>query len=313
MAVRRRGTFRLGLGLVAAVAGWALAPAASAEAASGFDTSLTALPGRFVAGGGAGTVTAVVATTRDDGCRRVRWSLLLRVTGADLGQVTVDRVEQTGSFPVWVRATGDRVRLTDRALDPGTLCRNRTVTARYRIAVAGGAPAGRIALTVEAYDAQGRLLAAAGATREVVGSRAGRNRSTPGPVPATPRVTSRPTPPPTRSPTVSAEVGPARSGRADDDDTAAGLANVDEPEAYDTAQAAGGRTATSARTGVEPPPLGFVVGGVLLLVGVGLLLRLWARVRATPAPAVPRRRGRSSSGRPYRVGDPRRAADVPDW
>ena len=71
----------------------------------------------------------------------------------------MDRVEETGSFPLEIRAEGDVARLTDRQLDPGTLCPGRTVTARYRVAFAEDVTRGRITLAAEAYDANLRLLA----------------------------------------------------------------------------------------------------------------------------------------------------------
>ena len=45
-----------------------------------------------------------------------------RVQGLRLDQLKVDRVEDTGSFPLEIRTEGDTARLTDRQLDPGMLC-----------------------------------------------------------------------------------------------------------------------------------------------------------------------------------------------
>ena len=84
----------------------------------------------------------------------------------------MDRVEETGSFPLDIRTDGDVARLTDRQLDPGTLCPGRTVTARYRVAFAGDVTRGRVTLAAEAYDANLRLLCPA--DRDPVGGRGDR-------------------------------------------------------------------------------------------------------------------------------------------
>ncbi|WP_407952161.1 hypothetical protein [Plantactinospora sonchi] len=315
--MRRCGVFRLGLVLAGATVGLTLLPAVPAAAAPGFRTVLTAVPDAFPAGGDIRTVTAVVSTTLDDGCRKVRWALLLQVSGLRLDQVGVDRVEETGSFPTAVRAGGDSARLTDRNLDPGTLCRDRTVTAQYRIAVAGDAPEGRISLTVEAYDAQGRLLDQAGATREVTGARAARGgRATPKPSKAapTPSRSARPTPatPTATGPAEEAEATPGDdTGSEEPAEGAAGLAGADTPRDGD-ARGADRAGAVTGPDRIGPVQVGFAVGGVLLFLGVGLLLRVLSRNRETvPEPVPPARRGRS--GYPPRTTGRRRAAHLPDW
>ncbi|MEO3747228.1 hypothetical protein [Plantactinospora sp. B5E13] len=317
--MRRCGVVRLGLVLAGATVGWALLPAVPAGAAPGFRTVLTTVPDTLAAGGDPRTVTAVVSTSRDEGCRKVRWSLLVQVSGLRLDQVGVDRIEETGSFPMTVRAGGDTARLTDRDLDPGTLCRDRTVTAQYRIAVADDAPAGRISLTVEAYDAQGRLLDQAGATRQVTGARAER-------APATPK-RSTATPTPSRS-APSTSAAPSTTGPADDETTPADDATSDDATSDDSAEDAAGLagadtsgdgTGAADRAGavtgpdrIGPVQVGFAVGGVLLFLGVGLLLRVLSRSRENdPEPVPPARRGRA--GYPPRPAARRRAAHLPDW
>ena len=131
---------------------------------------MSGLPGRFTAGEQVRTISAVVSQTdRRGGCAKVRWSMVLSVQGLRLDQVKMDRVEETGDFPLEIRTEGDVARLTDRQLDPGTLCPGRTVTARYRVAFAEDVTQGRVTLAAEAYDANARLLARQTATRSVVG------------------------------------------------------------------------------------------------------------------------------------------------
>ncbi len=146
-----------------------LALAAPAQAA--FTTEMSGLPGRFTAGEQVRTISAVVSQTdRRARCAKVRWSMVLSVQGGlRLDQVKMDRVEETGDFPLEIRTEGDVARLTDRQLDPGTLCPGRTVTARYRVAFDEDVTQGRVTLAAEAYDANARLLARQTATRSVVG------------------------------------------------------------------------------------------------------------------------------------------------
>ncbi|MFY1691066.1 hypothetical protein [Plantactinospora sp. WMMB782] len=287
----RRLAIRLGFTVVCATTGWVLLPVPSAEAAPGFETSLTRLPGRFVAGAGAETITAVISTSRDDGCRKVRWSLVLRADGLRLDQVGIDRIEQNGVVGMEVRGANGGARLTDRELDPGTLCRNRTVTAQYRLAVDAAVTDGRIELTVEAFDAQSRLLDRASATREVVSGRSGgpasRRRA---PTPSeqarpTPTEAVRPTEPVDGDAPVLAEGADGSTGAAD------GGSGGGEP------------AAAAGRGGAGLTQLGFGFGALLLFLGAGLLLRLHFRNRL-PEPATasasPSRRSRPA----VRRGDP---------
>lgn len=301
-----RFAIRLGAVLVCAT-GWAALPPAPASAAPGFNTEITQLPGRFVAGRGAETVTAVVSTSLNGNCQKVRWSLVLRLQGVRPNQIEVDRVEN-GSFPVEVRAEGNGARLTDRQLDPGSLCRGRTVTAQYRIAVDDAASNGRITLSVEALDAGGRLLDRGSATRDVTGSARDRRR-TPTPKPSR----SSPTP---ATPTESVETEPA-------EDESPVLAEVPSDGEGGGADSATDRSNAAAKgNGIGLTQVGFIGGGVLLFLGVGLLFRLRSRDRAADlatAPAGPVRRGRprypASYQTPASAGN-RRTRDVrssPDW
>jgi hypothetical protein len=271
---------RLGAVLVC-LAGYGLLTGAPAAAEPGFDTALTELPGQFTAGARPATVAAVVSKDSGDDCLKVRWSMVLRVEGLRLDQVRVDRIEDTGSFPLEIRAEGDTARLTDRQLDPGTLCRNRTVTARYQLAVAKEVTDGSITLAAEAFDERLRLLSRQTATREVVSDR------------AQPGATVSPSAEP--SPTESAEPGPTES--AEPVPTAPAASDDPTVGPVPGGGAGSGRAdRASATGGIGFVQVAFLIGGLLVFLGAGLLLRLRRLVRAADQPAVtwmqpaPRRR-----------------------
>ncbi|WP_422774834.1 hypothetical protein ACN28C_28380 [Plantactinospora sp. WMMC1484] len=298
MTVWRLAT-RLGATLVCATAGWAALPAVPAEAAPGFDTAITQLPGRFVAGRGAETVTAVVSTSLGGGCRKVRWSLVLRTEGLRLDQIGVDRVEQTGTFPTEVRGEGGGARLTDRELDPGTLCRNRTVTAQYRLAVDAAAAGGRVVLTVEAFDAEGRLLDRQGATREVVG---GRDVAAPqgrAPAPTTPERAGSASGGATASPTEPVQAEPTEPVDEDSPALAEGpdgrASGSGDGASVDGGSGGGVATANAGGGGIGLTELGFAAGALMLFLGAGLLLRLRFRSPLPEPELAPARRRRRAA------------------
>lgn len=270
--------------VLACLSGVELAAAAPAQAA--FTTELSGLPGRFTAGEQVRTISAVVSQTdRRGGCAKVRWSMVLSVQGIRLDQVKMDRVEETGDFPLEIRTEGDVARLTDRQLDPGTLCPGRTVTARYRVAFAEDVTQGRVTLAAEAYDANLRLLARQTATRSVVGLG--------GAPTGAPKPTATP-PEPTQSASAPAEGG----------STAAQEPVADYPA--DAAPPAAGRpVAQSGGFGVVQAA--FLLGGLLLFLGMGLLLRLRQLTRAAAGnadeadePPVDRRWERPAVADPWR-------------
>ncbi len=256
-----RNTLRIGVAL-ACLTGVDFAMAAPAHAA--FATELGGLPDQFTAGGRVETVSAVVSRSDRGDCIKVRWSLVLGVQGLRLDQVRVDRIEETGSFPTEVRIDGDVARLTDRQLDPGTLCPGRTVTARYRIAFAGDVGQGRVSLAAEAYDANLRLLSRQTATRAVVG-RADVAR----PTTAAPTPSQVPTVEPTEEPVEVPTVDPTdeETDLADDDGYAGGA--VDPPAA-----GAAGDQVSQTGAGLGLTEAAFLLGALLLFLGIGLLLRL---------------------------------------
>ncbi|MTK01660.1 hypothetical protein [Micromonospora sp. CP22] len=256
-----RYTLRIGVALVC-LTGVDVTMAAPAHAA--FATELGGLPDRFTAGGRAVTVSAVVSRTDRGDCIKVRWSMVLAVQGLRLDQVRVDRIEETGSFPVEVRIDGDAARLTDRQLDPGTLCPGRTVTAQYRIAFARDVDRGRVSIAAEAYDRNLRLLSRQTATREVVGRGVEARPTTASPTPS-----QVPTVDPTEEPVEVPTVDPTEEedDPADDAGYAGGAA---DPPAADAA----GNRLSQTGTGLGLTEVAFLLGGLLLFLGVGLLLRL---------------------------------------
>ncbi|WP_406067559.1 hypothetical protein [Micromonospora sp. NBC_01638] len=256
-----RYALRVGV-VLACLSGVELALVAPAQAA--FATELSGLPAQFTAGEQVRTVSAVVSRTdQRGGCVKVRWSMVLSVQGLRLDQVKMDRVEDNGDFPLEIQIDGDVARLTDRQLDPGTLCRDRTVTARYRLAFAEDVTQGRVTLAAEAYDANARLLARQTATRSVVGAG------------GTPTRTPKPT---------------ATQARPTATASEAESTEAEEPVAgqtYDAAPppAAGAGRPVSQSGGFGVVPAAFLLGGLLLSLGLGLLLRLRHLTRAAAGTA----------------------------
>ncbi|MGW2622221.1 hypothetical protein [Micromonospora taraxaci] len=252
-----RYAVRVGV-VLACLSGVGLALAAPAQAA--FTTELSGLPARFTAGEQVRTVSAVVSRTdRRGGCVKVRWSMVLSVQGLRLDQVKMDRVEEAGDFPLEIRTEGDVARLTDRQLDPGTLCPGRTVTARYRVAFAEDVTQGRVTLAAEAYDANSRLLARQTATRSVVAA-GGTPTSKPKPSVTPPEPTDSPSAP------------------AEEESTSGEEPAADYPA--DAAPPAAGRP-VSQSGGFGAVQAAFLLGALLLFLGMGLLLRLRQLTRAS--------------------------------
>ncbi|MEU1846128.1 hypothetical protein [Micromonospora sediminicola] len=272
-----RHALRIGL-VLTCLAGAGYGGAAPARAAAAFSTELSGLPDEFTAGDRVETLSAVVSRS-DRGarseCVKVRWSMLLRVDGLRLDQVKVDRVEETGSFPLEIRADGDTARLTDRELDPGVLCPGRTVTARYRVAFAEDVGRGRVSFAAEAYDPQSRLLARRTASRQVVGEAA---EPTPEPTPTS----AEPTDPPSEE--------PATEEPVTEEPTDAAVVEPPPPGA------AGRPVAATGGFGVVQAA--FLLGGLLLFLGAGLLLRMRRLLRTADGveedlpPSFERRRTR---------------------
>lgn len=231
---------------VPATAGAAVPAPASAAAAQarGVSVEIVDIPAEFEAGARPAVFTVVASRSSGRGCLKVRWSLVLKVEGISLEQVRLDRIEEDGSFPVTVRTEGSAARFTDERLDPGTLCRDRTVTAQYEINVTDDVGAGRLTLRPEAYDAGLRLLERDEATRSVLGA---------GGPPTTPSATN--------PPTAEATPAPGTGGGGPADPAAA-------PDRTDAAAAGSGL-----------PVIWFAVGGLMVFLGLSLLLNVRRRQR----------------------------------
>lgn len=236
---------RAGLVLGVLVVSTAVA-ASPASAAQGVTVRITEVAGRFEAGAAPAQLT-VEATKRTRDCIKVRWSLVVRVQDMSLDQLTVDRREEDGSFPLDTRAGNAEARLTDERLDPGTLCRNRKVTARYTFQFDDDAAGGRVSLRVEAYDARNEFLESDTATRNVQGDAS----PSPSPTPSQEAVTE---------PTEEAEAPIAGGG------------------------VGGPATPAANSSGSGLLPVGLAVGGMMVFLGLTLLLRARSKLlRSRPA------------------------------
>ncbi|MDX5461353.1 hypothetical protein [Micromonospora tulbaghiae] len=262
-----RHALRIGL-VLTFVAGTGYGGALPARAAAAFSTELSGLPDEFTAGNRVETLSAVVSRSDGGGCVKVRWSMLVRVQGLRLDQLKVDRVEDSGSFPLEIRTEGDTARLTDRQLDPGVLCPGRTVTARYRVAFAEDVGRGRVSFAAEAYDPQLRLLARRTASREVVGE----EEASPTPAPTS----AEPTETPTGEPSTEAP-----DEEPTDEPTDAAVVEPPAPGGV-----AGRPVADSGGFGLVQAA--FLLGGLLLFLGAGLLLRMRRLLRPAADPELPR-------------------------
>lgn len=228
------------------VATFGLVTGSPAAAAQGVTVQITELRDPLAAG--STTITVVASKGSGGDCLKVRWSLVLRAQGVQLSQVRVGRFEDTGLFPVDIRSDGDAARLTDVAPDPGTLCRDRTVTARYQLVLADNVTAGRMQITAEAYNVNLQLLERASATRAVFGEV---SSAQPNPEPGTEAV-------PADTPTDAAVPGPTAS------------------------LGAGARRQPAASSAMGLLPVGLAIGGVMIFLGFSLLLKV---LRRRPKPA----------------------------
>lgn len=235
------------------------APASAVE--PGFQVAITEIPDRFTAGAAARTVT-IVASSNKRLCIKIRWSLTLEVNGLDLDQIQVSRIEDDGAFPVSVQSGGKTARITDVQLDPGQLCRGSTVTARYQVAFDDDTETGEVTFQGQAFTATGTLLQQASEQSRVLGEE--------------PVRTASPTAPP--SPTAA----PEESADAEESEQADEESTPDPAESDDDIAAV---PASSNGPSLLGP--GLIIGGILVFLGVGLLLRLRMRTRAAQDTALP--------------------------
>jgi hypothetical protein len=215
----------------------------------GFSVTVDA-PDEFTAAGAAKTVTAVV-TSENRQCRKVRWALLVH-TGGGPGQVKVTRVEQERAFRVITTTEGNTTRIVDEALDPGLLCRGRTVTGTWLIEF-DGPDGGAVQFEAQAFDVRDRLLSAGGAATEVDGEGGATAE------PATPEDKEpEDKEPEDKEPEDAEQAAPADPGRGD------------PPATQET-----GTALVSEESTLLGP--GLIVGGIFVFLGVLLLLRIRSR------------------------------------
>ncbi|WP_250037948.1 hypothetical protein [Paractinoplanes maris] len=220
----------------------------------GFEVKVGQAPSTFTIGK-AGTLTAVASTDRGRRCLKVRWALSVETKGVSLDQVRVTRVENGQSFPVRAGVQGEAATVVDERLDPGQLCRDRTVTGRWDISFTGPDD-GEVIFGAQAFDGTGRLLSSTGTEARVIS-----------PVAAKPSPSATPSPTPT-------ETAPAAEEETEE-------AVADEPPAGETSTDAAALTPASSTSNVLG--IGLIVGAVMVFLGVGMLLRLRVRNRRQPA------------------------------
>ncbi|MGX7670201.1 hypothetical protein [Plantactinospora sp. DSM 117369] len=154
MSVRRGATW---LGTVGLLVGTTVSFAAAPAVAEGESVRLRA-PNSISAGGSPASVTVNVSM-RSGGCVSVRTGLAVHLPGLTADRVEV-RVADDGRWrPVSVSDAANGLVVTGRTA-PGKpeLCARKSVSSRYQVNLAEGAPAGRVTLLAEAYTAGGRLL-----------------------------------------------------------------------------------------------------------------------------------------------------------
>jgi hypothetical protein len=265
--------------LVAASLAWSLPARADVD---GFAVNINKAPGTFIVGKDPLTLAAAVSTDRGERCRKVRWQLDIKTDGISIDQLRISRIEDDQPFQVRARVGDEDAQLVDAQLDPGQLCRNQTVSARWDIAFAGPDD-GQVDFTVRALDENGRQLSSADMTSQVLTA-----------------VSATPTGTPTDSPAESPSPTPADDATTGDDGTATGQdAATDTPQDNSTSrntEPVGALNPTSGTPTVLGP--GLIIGAVLVFLGVSLLLRIRTRNRKAAAEAeiptgfytMPRRR-----------------------
>ncbi|SNY73829.1 hypothetical protein [Paractinoplanes atraurantiacus] len=234
-------------GAVALVAIGFFATPARADV-DGFSVKLDQAPATFTIGKAAKTLTAVVSTERESRrCLKVRWALTVETKGVSLDQIRVGRVENNQDFGVRAQIENDAAQIVDERLDPGQLCRDRTVTGQWTVAFTGPDD-GEVTFTARALDATGRVLSTTGSSAQVV---------TPVAASASPSASPSPSPSPTEQAPVAGE-----------DEAVV----TEDPE-----PSAAALVPASSSTSVLG--IGLIIGALMVFLGVGMLLRLRARNR----------------------------------
>jgi hypothetical protein len=238
--------------LAAAVA--TLAGAAPAVADTpGFAVKITQSPDTFTVGKGTNTLSAAVTTDHQRRCSKVRWALFVTTNGVSLDQIKLYRVENGQPVAIKAALQGEGARVVDSQLDPGQLCKNQPVTAKWTIGFTGP-DNGSVHFVVQALNQLNRPLGDASADAQVV----------------TP-VADKQSKPPSASASVSASPSPTSTFVPDDNAAAAKV--VTRP----SSPAAAALANSSSGSSVLLP--GLAVGAVLVFAGVALLMRLRSRNR----------------------------------
>jgi cobalamin biosynthesis Mg chelatase CobN len=178
----------------------------------------------------------------------VRWALIVSTQGVSLDQIKINR-----SVPVRAQLLEDSVRVVDAQLDPGQLCRDQTVAAKWTVNFTGP-DNGSVTFSARALSQQGRVLASADASSRVVTAVADK---------------------PSKSPSASSSASPAPSPTFTPEPAKTAVANPIESPSVDAAALARN---TSGLNVLLP---GLIVGAVLVFVGIALLMRLRSRSRRT--------------------------------
>ncbi|XVV09528.1 hypothetical protein ACQP2X_32370 [Actinoplanes sp. CA-131856] len=241
-------------GAVALVAIGLFATPAHADV-DGFSVKLDQAPTTFTIGKAAKTLTAVVSTDRDSRrCLKVRWALTVETKGVSLDQIRVGRIENDQDFGVRAQIENEAAQIVDQRLDPGQLCRDRTVTGQWTVAFTGPDD-GEVTFTARALDATGRVLSTTGGEARVVS-----------PVAASASPSASPSPSP--SPSSPSEDAPIADEAVEEDPEPSPAALV------------------PASSSTSVLGIGLIVGALMVFLGVGMLLRLRARNRRNAAVAA---------------------------
>jgi hypothetical protein len=263
---QRYATWAAGaLAVAAATLAWA-APAVADT--PGFAVNVTQAPDTFTVGKDAHTLSAVVSTTSDrlqHRCIKVRWALTISTKGVSLDQVRVNRVENGNSVPVRAQFQGENARVVDQQLDPGQLCRDQTVSAKWTVSFTGP-DNGSVDFTMQALSQRNQPLASGGASARVV----------------TP-VAARTTPPSksaTTSSSSSSSSSPTPTSTFSPEPAEAAIAPVAQSSSADPAAL----TKNAGKSDALLP--GLLIGAVLVLFGAAMLMRIRKRNRQ-PQPAGP--------------------------
>ncbi|MEV1146359.1 hypothetical protein, partial [Micromonospora sp. NPDC049799] len=222
--------------------------------------------GSYTAGGSPEGASLEVRK-RSDGCVLLRTALSLRLDGLRADQVAV-QVNYGGRwFPVPLSDAGGGVATAATAPPNPRLCKDKSVTVRYRLAFAASVSGGRLTVGGEATGALGQVLGRGSDTSRVEGGRAS----------ATPTPSKKPSPTPSAVATVPV---------TDEDTPVAALA---EP--------AGGATRNVAQESSGASPILFF-GLAMVAVGIVLIVLLVRRFREDRAQAKDSRSaGTYGSGR----------------